>query len=103
MVLSACDTALGKQVIGEGLAGLTSSLFYAGAFQLVLSLTDVDAEPSAQFFADVYRNYLGGSPMGIEHALTLARQSMARSSQWSDPYYWASFIAVGRPWQGRLR
>jgi CHAT domain-containing protein len=70
---------------------------------LVLTLTEVDAEPSAQFFAETYRHFLGEAPMGMEHALTLTRQSMARSSQWSDPYYWASFVVEGRPWQGRLR
>ncbi len=97
VVLSACDTALGKQLIGEGLVGLTSGLFHAGAAQLVLSLTEVDAQASAQFFSAVYRRLLAPRPVGMERALTLARRALARSDRWSDPYYWAPFVVIGRP------
>lgn len=96
VVVSACDTALGKQVLGEGLAGFTSSLFLAGGSQLVLTITEVDAEGSSDFFSDVYRRFLAGSAT-MEHAMTLARRAMARMPQYSDPYYWASFIVIGRP------
>jgi len=96
VVLSACNTALGKRVLGEGLAGLTESLLYAGGSQLVLTLTEVDAEASSYFFSDVYRWFLPGSA-NMEHAVTLARRAMADSRQYSDPYYWAPFIVVGRP------
>lgn len=97
VVLSACDTALGKQVSGEGMLGLTSSLFYAGASQLVLTLVKVDGEASSEFLGEVYRHLLAARPATVEHALTLARRTMAASSRWSDPYHWASFIVVGRP------
>ncbi len=96
VVLSACETALGKQVSGEGLSGFSSSLFYAGAGQLVLAMDKVDAEASAEFFAETYRHYLS-SPMPMERALTLARRTFAASKEWNDPYYWAPFIVVGRP------
>lgn len=95
VVLSACNTALGKQVLGEGMVGLTTSLLVAGGSQLVLTLTAVDAEGSSKFFGKVYRNFLTGSN-SMEHALTLARQAMADHG-YSDPYYWAPFIVVGRP------
>lgn len=96
VVLSACNTALGKQVLGEGMVGLTTSLLVAGGSQLVLTLTEVDAEGSSEFFSNVYGDFLTGSN-SMEHALTLARQAMARSAKYSDPYYWAPFIVVGRP------
>ena len=96
VVLSACDTALGKQVLGEGLMGFSSSLLYAGGSQLVLTLTEVDGEASSRFLRDVYRQYLPGSN-SMEHSITIARRAMARSRRFSDPYYWASFIVVGRP------
>jgi CHAT domain-containing protein/Tfp pilus assembly protein PilF len=106
LVLSACDTALGKQVLGEGLAGLTASLFHAGAAQLVLTLTEVDAEASSAFLQEAYRRVFAalntGKPaVSMEHALTLARRAMARSSRWSDPYYWGSFAIFGRPTESR--
>ncbi len=96
VVLSACDTALGKQVLGEGLMGFSSSLLYAGGSQLVLALTKIDAEASSQFLSDVYRYYLPGNN-SMEHSITLARRTMAHSGRFSDPYYWASFVVIGRP------
>jgi CHAT domain-containing protein/tetratricopeptide (TPR) repeat protein len=97
VVLSACQTALGKQVLGEGLLGFTSSLFQAGAAQLVLSLSEVDAEGSSAFFVETYRNFFAARPVSMEHSMTLARRSLAASKRWADPYYWASFVVYGRP------
>ncbi len=96
VVLSACDTALGKKVLGEGMMGFASSLFSAGASQLVLTIAEVDAQASSVFLSDTYRHFLGNQT-SIEHALTLARQSFLRSDRWSDPYYWASYVIVGMP------
>jgi len=96
VVLSACDTALGKQVLGEGLAGLASSLLDAGAAQLVLTITAVDAEASSKFLSETYRWFLAGD-VPMEHAQTLARRHMERSAGYSDPYYWASFVVIARP------
>jgi CHAT domain-containing protein/tetratricopeptide (TPR) repeat protein len=95
VVLSACDSALGKQVLGEGIVGFSSSLLYAGAAQLVLTLAKVDAEASSYFLTDVYREFLEATN-SMEHSITLARRTMAHSRHFSDPYYWASFIVIGR-------
>jgi CHAT domain-containing protein/Tfp pilus assembly protein PilF len=99
VVLSACETALGKQVVGEGLDGFTTSLFSAGAAQLVLTLSPVDSEASSEFLSETYRNVFRSRPMAFEHAITLARQTMAASTRWSDPYYWASYVVYGRPFE----
>jgi CHAT domain-containing protein/tetratricopeptide (TPR) repeat protein len=95
VVLSSCETALGREVLGEGLMGFASSLFSAGASQLVLALTKVDAESSAVFFAEAYRSLLDAQSTGMEGALTRARQVLAHSTRWSDPFYWAPFTIVG--------
>jgi CHAT domain-containing protein/Tfp pilus assembly protein PilF len=95
VVLSSCETALGKEVMGEGLAGFSDSLFSAGASQLVLSLTQVDAEASAVFFRETYRRFFGPQQAAMESALTHARRVLAHSRRWSDPYYWASFTVIG--------
>lgn len=97
VVLSACDTALGKKVPGEGLMSFSASLFSAGASQLVLTIAKVDAQASSVFLSDVYSHFLSRNGASIEHALTLARQSLVRSDRWSDPYYWASYVVVGMP------
>ena len=97
VVLLACDTALGKKVLGEGMMGFASSLFSAGASQLVLTITEVDAQASSFFLSDAYSHFLDRNPTSMEHALTLARQSFLKSDRWSDPYYWASYVVVGMP------
>jgi len=97
VVLSACDTALGKKVLGEGLIGFTSSLFSAGASQLILTLSEVDAQASSFFLSETYRHLLARKPVSVEHSLTLAREAFLKSERWPDPYYWASFVAVGMP------
>ena len=97
VVLSSCETALGKEVLGEGLAGFTTGLFEAGASQVVLALTKVEAESSAAFFAEAYRRFLGTPSTGMESALTEARRALAHSTRWADPYYWAPFIVMGSP------
>ena len=97
VVLSGCETALGKQVLGEGLAGFSSSLFAAGASQLVLALDKIDAEASSEFFANTFDAYLSSTSPSMERSMTLARRKMAKSKRWSDVYYWASFVVIGRP------
>jgi len=97
VVLSACDTALGKQVLGEGLAGFTTSLFSAGAAQLALTLAAIDAEASSEFMSKVYQHLFGTPAVSMEHAMALARAAMSRSQRWNDPFYWASFVLYGRP------
>ncbi|MDX1984861.1 MAG: CHAT domain-containing tetratricopeptide repeat protein [Bryobacteraceae bacterium] len=97
VVLSSCDTALGKLVPGEGLAGFTNILLLAGASQLVLATSKVDGEASAEFFSHFYRGYFSSGAGNVESSLTRARRTMAASRRWSDPYYWASFTAIGAP------
>jgi CHAT domain-containing protein len=75
----------------------SASLFSAGASQLVLTIAKVDAQASSVFLSDVYSHFLSRNGTSIEHALTLARQSLVRSDRWSDPYYWASYVVVGMP------
>lgn len=97
VVLSACDTALGKPILGEGLVGFAGSLFSAGASQLVLTISDVDAQASSIYFSKLYALILKRRPETMEHALTLTRRAFHDSGKWSDPYYWASIILVGSP------
>jgi hypothetical protein len=97
VVLSACETALGKQLMGEGLMGLTTSLFAAGAAQMILTVSSVDAESSSEFFSQLYRQIFSGTPISTERAVMLSRRILASSPRWSDPYYWASYTVYGRP------
>ena len=93
-VLSACQTALGKDVKGEGLVGLTHSFLSAGSKSVVATLWKVDDRATAVFMAKFYKWMLqeGLSPAA---ALRQAKLEMMHDKQWSAPYYWAGFVLQG--------
>jgi CHAT domain-containing protein len=93
-VLSACQTALGEDVQGEGLVGLTHSFMSAGAKSVVASLWKVDDRATAALMADFYDAMLQKA-MTPAAALRYAKLKMAREKQWSMPYYWAGFVLQG--------
>src|SRR5262249_21421878 len=87
VVLSACQTALGKEIKGEGLVGLTRGFMYAGAERVVASLWQVDDEATSQLMQYFYRGMLKDNLRPVA-ALRAAQIEMSRSSRWSSPYYW---------------
>jgi CHAT domain-containing protein len=93
-VLSACQTALGKEIKGEGFVGLTHGFMSAGSKTVVASLWNVDDRATAVLMADFYDSMLrqGMSPAA---ALRSAKLKMMRDKQWSAPYYWAGFVVQG--------
>ena len=94
VVLSACRTALGKEVRGEGLIGLTRGFMYAGASSVVSSLWKVDDEATSELMKRFYSNMLqGGLPPAA--ALRAAQNSIRQEPQWRSPYYWAAFTLQG--------
>jgi CHAT domain-containing protein len=94
VVLSACRTALGKQVKGEGLLGLTRGFMYAGAERAVASLWKVDDEATAELMKKFYEAMLtdGQRPAA---ALRSAQLWLRKEKRWQDPYYWAGFVFHG--------
>jgi CHAT domain-containing protein len=95
VVLSACQTGLGKDVRGEGLISLTRGFFYAGASGVVASLWKVDDDATAELMKHFYREMFenGRSPAA---ALREAQLKMRQSNRWQDPYYWAGFVIQGQ-------
>ena len=94
VVLSACQTALGKDVRGEGLVGLTRGFMYAGASSVVASLWKVDDAATAELMKFFYRNMLQHG-MEPAEALRAAQNSIRRQKKWRSPYYWAAFTLQG--------
>ena len=94
IVLSACQTALGKDIKGEGFVGLTHSFMSAEAKSVVASLWNVDDRATAALMAAFYEGMLqqGMTPAG---ALRSAKLKMIRETQWTAPYYWAGFVLQG--------
>jgi CHAT domain-containing protein/predicted negative regulator of RcsB-dependent stress response len=94
VVLSACQTGLGKDVRGEGLIGLTRGFMYAGAKRVVASLWQVDdsatAELMQRFYVKMFRDGLRPAA-----ALREAQVEMWKQNKWKMPYYWAGFALQG--------
>jgi len=94
VVLSACETGLGKEISGEGLIGLTRGFMYAGASRVVASLWNVSDVATARLMAEFYRAMeKDGLPPAA--ALRAAQIKMLSQKRWSSPYYWAAFQLQG--------
>jgi CHAT domain-containing protein len=94
VVLSACQTALGKEIRGEGLVGLTRGFMYAGAPRVIASLWQIDDRASAQFMKRFYDALLG-QKLRPAAALRAAQISMQKDPRWHAPHYWAAFTLQG--------
>jgi CHAT domain-containing protein len=97
VVLSACDTALGREIRGEGLIGLTQGFLYAGARSLVVSLWQVPDRATSELMSQFYQFLLQDRSSPAE-ALRLAQLKIASNPRWKDPYFWAAMVLVG-DWQ----
>ncbi len=95
VVLSGCSTALGKEVSGEGLIGLTRGFMYAGARRVLASLWQVNDAATAELMQQFYRNLLGTQPLSAAAALRAAQLELRRNPRWQAPYYWAAFTLQG--------
>jgi len=94
VVLSACNTALGRDVKGEGLVGITRGFIYAGAARVVASLWKVDDDATAEMMHLFYRKMLQENERPAA-ALRGAQIEMWKRNQWRAPYYWAAFVFQG--------
>lgn len=106
VVLSGCQTGLGKELSGEGLIGLTQSFLYAGSRSVVVTLWDVQDRPTATLMTDFYRAML---KEGMPPAAALRQAKLNMYREGLGPSYWAAFVIQGefRPsvpiWHGLLR
>lgn len=98
VVLSACQSALGKEVRGEGMVGMTRGFFYAGAERVLVSLWNVNDRVTVELMRRFYHGILeeGLSPAA---ALRKAQDGVRRQERWRAPYYWAGFTLQGE-WRG---
>lgn len=94
VVLSACETGLGKDVKGEGLVGLTRGFMYAGARRVVVSLWNVNDKATAALMQRLYTGMLRNNKTPAA-SLRAAQIEMLRVKQWQSPYYWGAFVMQG--------
>jgi CHAT domain-containing protein/Tfp pilus assembly protein PilF len=93
VVLSACETGVGKEMRGEGLLGITRGFMSIGVPQMVVSLWKVEDQATAELMGRFYKEYFDGKRP--PEALQKAQKSMLLDPHWSDPALWAGFIFLG--------
>lgn len=94
VTLSACETALGREIRGEGLVGLARGFMYAGSARVVASLWSVQDRATAETMRRFYQGVLA-SDLTPAAALREAQIAMARQERWASPYFWAPFVLYG--------
>jgi CHAT domain-containing protein len=100
VMLSACETGLGKEKRGEGVMGLTRAFMYAGAPTVGVSLWSVADKSTAELMTDFYQRLLGSSAadsttVPASAAMRKAQLTMIANKKYSAPFYWAPFVLVG--------
>lgn len=98
VTVSACDTARGKMVRGEGIQAFSQSFLAAGASATITSMWRVADTPTASFMKQFY--YSLGRGVSKAEALQAAKLRFLNSnSELSSPRYWAAFILYGKGWE----
>jgi CHAT domain-containing protein len=105
VTLSACETALGREVVGEGMLGLTRAFHYAGARSVLASLWRIDDESTAELMAKFYAGMRAGLAKDealrraqlslLREPLTVERDGVRVERNVSAPLYWAAFQLFG--------
>jgi CHAT domain-containing protein/tetratricopeptide (TPR) repeat protein len=96
VMLSACETGLGKEKRGEGVIGLTRAFMYAGAPTVGVTLWSVADKSTADLMTDFYKRFLAsGATASAPGSMRDAQLSMISAKKYSAPFYWAPFVLVG--------
>jgi tetratricopeptide (TPR) repeat protein len=107
VVLSACETGLGKVAGGEGVLGLQRAFQIAGARTTITSLWKVDDTATRRLMERFYENYWRKNTGTLEALrsaqLAMLRGDLPRAAERDDgptdrrapPYYWAAFVLSG--------
>ncbi len=101
-VLSACETARGRVSAGEGMIGLAWAFFVAGTPTTVVSQWKVESSSTTELMTAFHRARKANlarsqSAFATARALREAELQLLRSQEYSHPFYWASFVAIGDP------
>jgi CHAT domain-containing protein len=93
VILSACDTSLGKLTQGDEVVGLTRAFIYAGTPSVISTLWQVDDRASYELMRAFYQNLQAGQPKGE----ALRQAQLATLAKYPHPYYWAAYQLTGEP------
>jgi CHAT domain-containing protein len=97
VVLSACETGLGKIQKGEGIIGLTRALLYAGTKNIIVSLWKVTDKSTSDLMVDFYKNSLKSKEqLSYSEAFRNAKLKMIKEGKYAHPFFWSPFILIGK-------
>lgn len=94
VVLSACDTGIGKEIRGEGVMSLNNAFLQAGARSVVSTLWKVDDTATKDLMTEFYRG-MADDELTASAALRQAQIKMFNDPRYRSPFYWAAFTASG--------
>jgi CHAT domain-containing protein/tetratricopeptide (TPR) repeat protein len=95
VMLSACETGLGKEKRGEGVIGLTRAFMYAGAPTVGVSLWSVADKSTADLMTDFYKRLLATPDASPSASMRAAQIAMIDGKRFAPPFFWAPFVLVG--------
>lgn len=91
-VLSACETGLGDNKVGEGVYGLQRAFLVAGAKAIIMSLFEVSDAATQQLMKYFYENWIH-KKMDKREAFVSAKKQLRK--EFPAPKYWGAFVMVG--------
>jgi CHAT domain-containing protein/tetratricopeptide (TPR) repeat protein len=96
VVLSGCETGIGRINRSEGPISLARGFYYAGAANVITSYWNVDDKSTAELFIGLYSNI---NKVSYHRSLHLAKLNFIRNAPdaSASPYYWAGFVYIGNP------
>lgn len=95
VVLSACQTGLGKLIRGEGMVGLTRAFLYAGSSRVLVSLWQVNDLATAEFMTIFYQKMKLGHPPSLAHREAKLAMIHSGAPAYQHPFFWTPFVLVG--------
>ena len=93
VVLSACRSAQGKPLAGEGLLGLGRAFLETGARRVLGTLWEIDDQATVELMRAFYSGLTKGHSPAV--ALRDAQRKLEADPKWNSPYYWAGFVLLG--------
>ncbi len=94
VVLSSCESGVGKEIRGEGLLSINNAFLQAGAKSVLSSAWRVDDQATAELMKLFYQE-LVDKKLPPSEALRQAQIKLSENPQYSSPFYWAAFTVHG--------